>query len=275
MSEPTAAGAPPHADPVDSAASLGDGVRRALRRHVLTLADSKRLLGIRYSDWLLGGPSLEADIATASMAQDEWGHARLLYAMLKDFGDDPTEVEHDRPAEAYASIDPLDASFGDWADVVAGIVVIDGALTAALDSFGAGRYEPARQRAPKMVSEERFHRELGTAWLRALAGGSAEGRSRIREACEAVLPRVLGWLAPEDEAFRTLVAEGLVEPEADVVNRFTQHLGTLLDEAGIDPEARVADRSSWDDARGRGPGHPSEEAVERARGDRNRALFVE
>ena len=31
----------------------------------------------------------------------------------------------------------------------------------------------------------------------------------------------------------------------------------------------------WDAVRGRGAGHPAEEAVERARGDLNRALFVE
>ena len=52
------------------------------------------------------------------MAQDEWGHARLLYALLKDFGEDPVPVEHDREPEAYASCDALDAPADDWADVV-------------------------------------------------------------------------------------------------------------------------------------------------------------
>ena len=54
----------------------GTGIS-ALRRLILTLADSKRMMGIRYSDWLLGAPSIEAGIAVSSMAQDEWGHARL------------------------------------------------------------------------------------------------------------------------------------------------------------------------------------------------------
>ena len=75
---------------------LGPEVRAALRRQVLTLADSKRILGLRYSDWLLGAPSIETGIAASSMAQDEWGHARLLYSMLKDFGEDPTTTEHER-----------------------------------------------------------------------------------------------------------------------------------------------------------------------------------
>jgi hypothetical protein len=37
-------------DRIDRAAMLPDGTRPALRSLILTLADSKRLLGIRYSD---------------------------------------------------------------------------------------------------------------------------------------------------------------------------------------------------------------------------------
>ena len=43
--------------------SLGADDHRHLRRTVLGLADTKRILGIRYSDWLLGAPSIEAGIA--------------------------------------------------------------------------------------------------------------------------------------------------------------------------------------------------------------------
>lgn len=88
--------------------ALDESGRVALTRLILTLADSKRLMGIRYSDWLLGAPSIETGIAASSMAQDEWGHARLLYAMLKDLEIDPVPVERDRPAEAYASVAALD-----------------------------------------------------------------------------------------------------------------------------------------------------------------------
>ena len=102
-----------------------------LARHILSLADTKRLLGIRYSDWILGSPSIETGIAASSMAQDEWGHARLLYSMLKRLGFDPFEVEHTRPAERYYSAPPLDDPFADWADFVAATVVVDGALSVA------------------------------------------------------------------------------------------------------------------------------------------------
>ena len=67
---------------IESAAELSDDARAALRSLILTLADSKRVLGLRYSDRMLGAPTLEAGIAASSMAQDEWGHARLTYALL-------------------------------------------------------------------------------------------------------------------------------------------------------------------------------------------------
>ncbi|NIP60288.1 MAG: hypothetical protein GWO00_20930, partial [Gemmatimonadetes bacterium] len=125
-----------------------------MERLILTLADSKRLMGIRYSDWLLGAPSIETGIATSSMAQDEWGHARLLYAMLKDLGIDPVPVEHDRPPAEYASIGALDEEMPDWAALVAAICLVDSAIAVVLESFSRGRFEPARGRVPKMLAEE-------------------------------------------------------------------------------------------------------------------------
>lgn len=263
------------AEPVQSVDELDPPVRDALRRHILTLADSKRLLGIRFSDWLLGAPSIETGIAASSMAQDEWGHARLLYAMLKDFGDDPLEVEHEREPGAYASLAVLDEELGDWADVVAVMAVVDGALATALEGFAEGRYEQARSRVPKMLAEEEFHRDLAYAWVRRLAGGTQASKARIAEALLAVLPRTLGWLAPDDAAFRRLSDAGLTATAEDLEARFRRTLGPVLAEAGVDAGTVEADRSDWDEARGRGPGRPAGDAVERARGDRNRALFVE
>jgi 1,2-phenylacetyl-CoA epoxidase catalytic subunit len=254
---------------------LDDATRAALRRLILTLADSKRLMGIRYSDWLLGSPSIETGIAASSMAQDEWGHARLLYAMLKDLGEDPLVVEHERPAEAYASLDPLDAPFPDWAAVVAGMTVVDVALAVALDACARGCFEPATTRVPKMCAEEEFHRSLAFAWYRRLAASrSDEARGLLRAATEAMLPPTLAWLGADDEAARALVDAGVTRSGAELSASFREAVGEVLRAGGVDVDA-IPPATSWDAARARGPGHPDEEAVERARGDRNRMLFVE
>ena len=262
---------------VDAAASR-DGAGQEpdpLARHILSLADSKRILGIRYSDWLLGSPSIETGIAASSMAQDEWGHARLLYSMLRDFGFDPFAVEHERPAARYYSASPLDREFADWAALVAGVVVVDGALEAALESFGAGGHALARSRVPKMLAEEAHHRHFGTAWFERLAGAGGEAAERLRQEADAMLPETLAWLLPDDDLYETLVADGVVQPQETVRQRYEERVGAALAGVGIRIEEAVPNRSGWDPERRRAPGAPAEEAVERARGDRNRALFVE
>jgi len=66
-----------------------------------------------------------------------------------------------------------------------------------------------------------------------------------------------------------------VLPLDDVRDRCEARLGPTLAAAGIRLDDIEPARGGWDEQRRRGPGAPAEEAVERARGDRNRALFVE
>ncbi len=259
-----------------SPGATGDAPSPApLSRHILSLADTKRLLGIRYSDWLLGSPSIETGIAASSMAQDEWGHARLLYAMLKRLGFDPFEVEHTRPADRYYSAPALDHPFDDWADFIAAVVVVDGALSVALESFADGNFALARSRVPKMLAEEEYHRQFGTAWFARLAAAGGEGAARLDAAARTMLPSTIAWLLPGDEVQDELVADGRVLPGKRVRELLEARLGGTLGAAGIALDDIEPDRDGWDPERRRGPGAPAEEAVERARGDRNRALFVE
>ena len=257
-----------------TAADLSEQERAALRRLILGLADTKRLLGIRYSDWLLGAPSIETGIAASSMCQDEWGHARLLYAMLKDLGDDPQEIEHDRSADAYASADPLDAECPDWPAVVAMNVVVDGALTVALGAFGEGRYDMARSRVPKMLAEEEFHRDFGHAWFRRLTA-VPEARALLAAAVERALPRIIAWLTPDDDAHTIVVAAGLTSSSEVLEAAFQESVSDVLAMLELAVDRSSAEREGWDRARGRGPGHPDADAITRARGDLNRELFVE
>ena len=253
----------------------GETAPAPLSRHILTLADTKRLLGIRYSDWILGSPSIETGIAASAMAQDEWGHARLLYAMLKKLGFDPFEVEHTRPADRYYSVPALDRPFADWADFAAAVVVVDGALSVALESFAAGNFELARSRIPKMLAEEEYHRQFGSAWYARLAEAGGEAEARLSEATMAMLPSTLAWLLPGDDVYEALMDDELVWPGDRVLGRCHERLSGIFARAGIALADVDPAREGWDPERRRGPGAPGEEAVERARGDRNRDLFVE
>ena len=254
--------------------TLDDAGRAALERLIVTLADTKRFLGIRYSDWLLGAPSIETGIAASSMCQDEWGHARLLYAMFKRLGKDPGPVERDRPSSEYASTAALDEEAPDWAAVVAVMVLVDGAATAMLESFAQGTFEQAESRVPKMLAEEEFHASLGAAWYRRLADTGGEAKDHLTAASERMLPSLLTWVGTDDEANLRLVELGVIESADARLARFKDGVRELTALVGIDVDG-IAPSDGWDAVRGRTAGQPAEEAVERARGDRNRALFVE
>jgi 1,2-phenylacetyl-CoA epoxidase catalytic subunit len=254
--------------------ALGEEDRAALERLILTLADSKRLMGIRYSDWILGSPSVETGIATSSMTQDEWGHARLLYAMLKTLDVDPDAMEHDRGTSEYASIAALDEEAPDWAALVAAMTLADRAITIMLESFAQGTFEQAVSRVPKMLAEEEFHASLGAAWYRRLAGTEGEARKLLVRATNAMLPSLLAWVGADDAPMRRMVDAGVIGPAEDRLAAFRDAVGELTRLVDVDVDA-VEASPHWDEARGRTDGHPSEEAASRARGDLNRALLVE
>lgn len=154
------------------------------------------------------------------------------------------------------------------------MVLVDGGLSAALRSFSTGSFVPARGRVPKMLVEEEFHASLGAAWYRRLAESGGEALEFLTRATNVMLPSVLAWVGASDDAAQTMVDAGVIGPAAERIDSFLDSVRDLTALAGVDIDAAKA-LEDWDPARGRTPGHPSEESVERARGDRNRALFVE
>lgn len=273
--------------PVDSADALPQAARAAARDLILCLADTKRVLGLRYSDWILGAPELEAGIAASGMAQDEWGHARILYALLKDFGDDPQEVEHGRDASAYRSIEALDAPIETWPEFVAANALVDTALTVMLESLADGALAPVASRLRKQIEEERFHFAHGVAWLRRLTGAGAESRTEVGAACARAWPATLRWFGPpRSAATDALAASGVLARAGDELRaRFLQRVGPALHEGGLElvtPSANgFAARatlawSSWDEPSRRAGGTAlDEETAARARGDKNRVFLMD
>jgi ring-1,2-phenylacetyl-CoA epoxidase subunit PaaC len=274
--------------PLESAADLPADVRAPLRDLVLLLADSKRVLGLRYSDRMLGAPTLEAGIAASSMAQDEWGHGRLTYALLGDLGDDPKALEHERPAAEYRSLPALDREFGSWNEMIAAALLLDTALSVQYGALLESRYTPVHNRVQKLLDEERFHYQYAAGWTRRIAA-VPELREELAVAMSRSLPEALRWLGREEaEGVRRLVEEGIVREGPDALRaRLLDRVAPLLAETGIAEAAGLAsgdggwaftgepDWSGWDDATRRAGGALDEETAARARGDKNRAMLLD
>ena len=267
-----------------SAADLSREVSGHLGGLILALADNKRLLGIRYSDWILGAPSVEAGIACSAMAQDEWGHARILYAMLRDFGHDPSALERERESDAYHSSELLDRDVASWEEFLALNFLWDTALSVQFEMLIESRYEPIHYKVRKLLEEERFHFDHGQGWTSRLL--SAEGgRRALAEAFGAAWNACLCWFGAEDDPLvSTLAGHGIVSGGAAGARaRWLERVGSLASEVGL---ARAADAGwvscgepAWEGYRARrrraAGGGPDEDSLARVRGDRNRTLLLD
>jgi ring-1,2-phenylacetyl-CoA epoxidase subunit PaaC len=226
-----------------AAEQLDQRARDALARLLLAMADDEFVLGFWDSEWTGIAPVLEEDVAIASLAQDEIGHAQALYRLLTDLqGGDPDRVAFGRPPEEYRHARLLDHPRTDWAFTVARRFLYDTADAARLDALVASAHRPLAEVVAKMRREETYHLLHMHAWVERLAGGGEEPRSRLEAALERLWPDAPCVLGGLDDA--PLVAAGvLAEPLAAVEQRWLDGLARVLEPLALPfPFRRDGDR---------------------------------
>ncbi len=184
--------------------------RDALAAYLLAWADDELMLGHRDSEWTGVAPQLEEDVAFSSIAQDEIGHAALVYGLVAALtGDNADRLALRRPAEEYRHAALLEQPNGDWAFTIARHLFYDLADAYRTDVLSDSTYAPLAGAARKMAREEHYHTMHDEAWWERLSAGTAESRARLIVAARAVLPLavdVFGETPNED----TLVATGVL-----------------------------------------------------------------
>ncbi|MFQ5529828.1 MAG: Phenylacetic acid catabolic protein [Gemmatimonadota bacterium] len=261
-----------------AAADVPEALHEPISKLLLSLADNKRLLGMRYSEWILGAPTLEAGIACSAMAQDEWGHGRILYAMLKDFGYDPGALEHERESSEYLNSELLDTPPEDWTTMLTLNALFDTALTVQCEALIESRFTSLHYKIRKLLDEERFHFEHARGWTVRLAG-TAGGRKALGASFAAALQPCLRWFGGAGDGIgSTLATRGVVDGDPDTLRgRWLERVRPLLDL--VDTPATPGDAldwADWDDGRRRtGAGGPDPDTLARVRGDKNRAMLMD
>ena len=133
---------------------------------VLSIADNKQMLGLRYAEWATRAPSLEADIAAAAMGLDDLGHSRVLYGCLDPLGADPRGPERESNPGSLRALPYFDEPWNEWAQFVAANVILDTAFTLMIEACVNGSVEVLQHRLRKMLMEERYHFLHGRSWLK-------------------------------------------------------------------------------------------------------------
>ena len=233
-----------------SATAPPEAATAAMAGLVASLADNKAALGRRYAEWAVSAPTLESAVAAAAMAQDELGHARSTYPVLKALGaevsDEETGVEGGPRRLAL-----LDDQLPDWTAFIAANLLVDGVLTTFVAACADSSVTQMAQRARKILQEEGSHRVHAEAWARRLCRSGAAQRdalvARLRETWE----HAGRWTGPADDAgVRAALDAGMLAHDpAHQRGRMRRWLADLLGPEGVEIELdEPTDWSAWDPA---------------------------
>ncbi len=211
-----------------------------------SLADNKAALGRRYGEWAVSAPTLESAVAAAAMAQDELGHARSTYPVLKALGVERVDDGLDGGGHRMAL---LDAELPDWTAFVAANLLVDGVLTTFVAACADSSVTPMAQRARKILQEEGSHRVHAEAWGRRLCRAGGRERDGLVARLRATWEEAGRWTGPDDDpGFRAAMASGMVaQSPAQQRELMRSWLVALLGAEGVEIAlAEPADWSRWD-----------------------------
>lgn len=192
---------------------------------VAGLADNKYFLGRRYAEWCTAAPTLESAVAAAAMAQDEIGHARSFYPLLREVaGASPENDAETRTA--FTNVGFLDGPFESWTDFVAANFLIDTAITILLEAARDSSFGPLAQRARRILEEEPLHWLHGEGWTRRLAATSGGVRDALCSSFGPAGDQSVRWL---ELASPDLVEAGVLETGVEALqSRFRRRVNPVL-----------------------------------------------
>lgn len=201
---------------------------------LLTLADDEFILGYWDSEWTGIAPMLEEDVAFSSLAQDEIGHARVLYELLAELtGDRADRIALGRQPDDYRHARLMDYPRTDWAFSIARRFLYDTADSARLAALVDETYAPLAGIVAKIRREETYHRLHMDAWMKRLATGGSEGRERLTNALDILWPEAWTVFTPLDGEGALLAAGILSEPLSAVRDHWLAGVAPTMATLGL------------------------------------------
>jgi 1,2-phenylacetyl-CoA epoxidase catalytic subunit len=215
---------------------------------VVVVADNKYFLGRRLSEWAVGAPALESAVACAALAQEELGHARVLYSLLESLPPHlaPVPLEREDDRERKYCLSYLTEPSSSWYGAVASLVLTDRAMTTLLEAAAESSHDGLRKRTLRILGDEPFHRKFADGRVKELAR-DGETAQLERELARR-LPEVLCWFGPVGEpGLEALVAAGaLAQGNEELRQRFLDGCAALAAEADVRLPVERGPDGAWE-----------------------------
>lgn len=204
--------------------SSGD---HAAREYLLGFADDELCVGQNHSWWIAVGPFLEEDLAFSSIAQDELGHARMLYEFI-DPEKSVDEIAYWRDQRGYRSAHIAELRCHQWPDALVRHVLYDLAEEVRWHALSGGSWERVAAIATRAIAEERFHLQHSLSLSERLLA-TAEGRKRLIPSFQRLAPMGQELFRANVDELR-LVDSGLLSSSlTDQKNSWIKKVETLLE----------------------------------------------
>jgi ring-1,2-phenylacetyl-CoA epoxidase subunit PaaC len=164
--------------------------KAALQDLLLRLGDDELIIGHRHSEWTGIGPVLEEDIAFASLAQDEIGHAEAYCLILhEELGlPDPDTLGFKRPAAEFRCAYLVEYPIKDYAFSLVRHFLYDLAEQVRLKHLTRSSYKPLAELASRLLREEKYHLLHATTWIKELGNSTEDAQLRLQNALNEAFP---------------------------------------------------------------------------------------
>ena len=220
----------------------------ALISVITALGDDELILGHRHSEWTGFTPYIEEDVAFSSIAQDEIGHAGALYALAaRVAGDDADRLALGRDKDEYKHAVLCERPNGDWAFTLARHWLYDTADAVRLEALEESAHEPLRLLVAKIRREERYHLLHADAWMKRVAEGPIDGRTRLIDGLQDAFSEAFGLFEPFEAEEDALKEGWLTVPSEELRTRFAKRAEVGLESFGLptDIPARLVEGAEF------------------------------
>lgn len=156
--------------------------------YTLRLGDNALVLGQRLIERVTHEPELEEELATANIALDYIGQARLYYSYageLEGAGRDEDDFAYLRDEHEFQNFLLVEQPDGHFGDAIVRQVFFQTFYLLQLEALCAAREQRLAEIAARAVNEVRYHARNSGRWFVRLGDGTEESHGKMQQSVDA------------------------------------------------------------------------------------------